>query len=76
MIRLDKVHKFTKYETPFGVGYGHHRWSCEREELAELSSISEIATWSVETLRHRIVEMRNVKHILIRPVVIASGHMD
>jgi hypothetical protein len=41
LIRLDKVHKFTKYEAPFGAACGHHRWSREGKKLAVLSSISE-----------------------------------
>jgi hypothetical protein len=75
LIELDEVHKFAKCKTPFSVGCGHPRWSCEREELAELGSISRITTWSVETLRHRISEMQNAKRILIMPMVTASGHM-
>jgi hypothetical protein len=64
------------HEAPFGAACGHRQWSPEGKELAELSSYSGITTWSVKTLRHRISEMKNVKCILIRPVVTASGHME
>jgi hypothetical protein len=49
-----------------GLAPGHHRWSREGEELVQPSSISTIATWSVETLHHKNVEMRN--HDKIRTV--------
>jgi hypothetical protein len=26
LIRLDEVHKFTKYEAPFGAACGHHKF--------------------------------------------------
>jgi hypothetical protein len=32
LIRLDEVYKLTKYEAPFGIAYGHHRWSQEGKE--------------------------------------------
>jgi hypothetical protein len=41
LIRLDEVHKFVKYEAPFGAAYGHRRWSREGKKLVVLSSISE-----------------------------------
>jgi hypothetical protein len=41
LIRLDEVHKFVKYEAPFGAACGHRRWSREGKKLAVLSSISE-----------------------------------
>jgi hypothetical protein len=40
LISLDKFHKFTKYEAPFGTTFGHHQWSREGKKLAVLSSIS------------------------------------
>jgi hypothetical protein len=40
-IRLDEVHKLTKYEVPFGTAYGHHQWSREGKESVQISSISE-----------------------------------
>jgi hypothetical protein len=54
--------KFAKYEAPFGVAYGHSRWSREGKNLAVLSSISEsqtITTWSVEIFYHRNAEIRD-----------------
>jgi hypothetical protein len=64
LIRLDKVHKFMKYEAPFGVACGHRRWSREGKKLVVLSSISEfqtIMTWRVEMPHPQIHETRVIK---------------
>jgi hypothetical protein len=42
-------------------GHIYERW---RKELVQPSSISVIATWSVETLHHRNAEMRNCESTL------------
>jgi hypothetical protein len=38
--RIDEVYKLMKYEAPFGTACGHRRWSQERKELVQTSSIS------------------------------------
>ena len=57
LIRLDKVHKFAKYEAPFGAACGHHRWSREGKKLAVLSSISESWRLQLEVPRPFITRM-------------------
>jgi hypothetical protein len=50
------------------TGHIYGRW---RKELVQPSSISVIATWSVETLYHRNAEMRNCESAWSPPVVIS-----
>jgi hypothetical protein len=47
------------------------RW---RKELVQPSSISGIATWSVETLHHRNVEMSECEMPKCQNVDVAGGH--
>jgi hypothetical protein len=73
LIRLDEVHKFTKYEAPFGVACGHNQWSREGKKLAELSSTSEsraiVTTGSIKTLHHKNRDMQDHDEIYDRQII-------
>jgi hypothetical protein len=62
-----------KHDVPFGVAYGHRRWSCEGKKIAELSSISESRRSQLGVSRSSITGMLRCKIMKLK-LYLVLGH--